>query len=69
MGKSIVAPYSVRAKPGAPVSTPLRWEEVREQKIRPSDFTIRTVRDRLEKVGDLFAAIRQRPQELPKLAV
>ena len=69
MGKSIVAPYSVRAKPGATVSTPLRWEEVRERKLRPGDFTLRTLRDRLEKVGDLFSVIRQRPQQLPKLAV
>lgn len=69
MGKSIVAPYSVRAKPGAPVSTPLRWEEVRERKVRPSDFTMRTVRDRLEKVDDLFAALLDRAQQLPKLSV
>jgi bifunctional non-homologous end joining protein LigD len=69
MGKSIVAPYSVRAKPGATVSTPLRWEEVRERKLRPGDFTLRTLRDRLETVDDLFSAIRQRPQQLPKLAV
>ena len=69
MGKSIVAPYSVRAKPGATVSTPLRWEEVREHKIRPGDFTIRTVRDRLEKVSDLFRAVRDHAQQLPKLTV
>jgi len=69
MGKSIVAPYSVRAKPGAPVSTPLRWDEVRDGKLRPSDFTIRTVRDRLEKVDDLFAPIRDRAQQLPKLLI
>ena len=69
MGKSIVAPYSVRAKPGAPVSTPLGWEEVRERKLRPSDFTLRTVRDRLEKVDDLFAAIRDRTQLLSELPV
>jgi len=67
MGKSIVAPYSVRAKPGAPVSTPLRWKEVRERKLRPSDFTLRTVRERLMKVGDLFRAICDRAQQLPKL--
>jgi bifunctional non-homologous end joining protein LigD len=69
MGKSIVAPYSVRAKPGAPVSTPLRWEEVRAGKLRPNDLTIQTVRERLGKIGDLFAAIRDRAQQLPKLPV
>jgi bifunctional non-homologous end joining protein LigD len=67
MGKSIVAPYSVRAKPGAPVSTPLRWDEVREGNIRPGDFTIRTVRDRLQQTGDLFEPIREHHQRLPKL--
>jgi bifunctional non-homologous end joining protein LigD len=67
MGKSIVAPYSVRAKPRATVSTPLRWEEVRERKVRPADFTLTTVRDRLEQVGDLFDAILHHPQQLPKL--
>jgi bifunctional non-homologous end joining protein LigD len=69
MGKSIVAPYSVRAKPGATVSTPLRWEEVRERKLKPSDFTIRTVRGRLIKDGDLFIAILERTQQLPSLSV
>jgi bifunctional non-homologous end joining protein LigD len=69
MGKSIVAPYSVRAKPGAPVSMPLRWEEVCDGKLRPSDFTIRTARDRLEQVGDLFTPMRARAQQLPKLPV
>ena len=67
IGKSIVAPYSVRAKPEAPVSTPLRWDEVREGKVKPADFTIRTVRDRLEQVGDLFGTIGNRAQSLPKL--
>lgn len=67
MGKSIVAPYSVRAKPGAPVSTPLRWDEVREGKLRSGDFTIRTVRDRLEQVDDIFRAICNHAQPLPKL--
>jgi bifunctional non-homologous end joining protein LigD len=67
MGKSIVAPYSVRAKPGATVSTPLRWEEVRERKVRPADFTLTTVRDRLKQVGDLFGAMLHHPQQLPRL--
>jgi bifunctional non-homologous end joining protein LigD len=67
MGKSIVAPYSVRAKPGATVSTPLCWEEVRSQTVRPSDFTVQTVRERLAQQGDLFAALRDRPQQLPTL--
>jgi bifunctional non-homologous end joining protein LigD len=67
LGKSIAAPYSVRAKPEATVSTPLGWDEVHERKLRPTDFTIRTLRQRLAKVGDLFAAILHGAQQLPNL--
>ena len=55
-GRNIGAVYSVRAKPGAPVSTPLRWEELDED-IEPGDFTIATVWDRFQAVGDLFAPV------------
>jgi bifunctional non-homologous end joining protein LigD len=55
-GKNISAVYSVRAKPKAPVSTPLRWEELDED-IEPGDFTIATVWDRYEHAGDLFAPV------------
>ncbi|MFZ5752683.1 MAG: non-homologous end-joining DNA ligase [Bacillota bacterium] len=52
-GRTLPAPYSVRAKPGATVSTPLEWAEV-EKEITPADFTIRTVPERLKLKGDLF---------------
>jgi bifunctional non-homologous end joining protein LigD len=55
-GKNIAAVYSVRAKPGAPVSTPLRWEEL-DDDVEPGDFTIRTIWSRLEQAGDLFAPV------------
>jgi bifunctional non-homologous end joining protein LigD len=51
--QTLAAAYSVRPKPGATVSTPLTWEEV-NSKLKPGDFTIRTICNRLEKVGDLF---------------
>ncbi|HZH90844.1 MAG TPA: non-homologous end-joining DNA ligase [Pyrinomonadaceae bacterium] len=56
-GKSVVAPYSVRPRPGAPVSAPLTWEEVARRKIRPQDFNIRNIRERLARKGDLFKPV------------
>ncbi len=55
-GRNIGSVYSVRAKPGAPVSTPLRWEEL-DDDVEPGDFTIRTIWSRLEQAGDLFAPV------------
>jgi bifunctional non-homologous end joining protein LigD len=52
-GKTIASVYSVRPKPGAPVSTPLRWEELTE-KTRPADFTMAVALERIERHGDLF---------------
>ncbi len=48
-GKLVVAPYSVRPLPGAPVSTPLRWSEV-NTKLDPKKFTIKTVPTRLRRM-------------------
>jgi len=66
--KTLVAPYSVRAAPGAPVSTPIRWEELDDPKLRPDRWTIRTLPARLKEVGDLFAPALSRTQELPELS-
>jgi bifunctional non-homologous end joining protein LigD len=52
-GKTVASVYSPRAKPGAPVSTPLKWEELHKP-IDPRHFNIETVFKRLDKVGDLF---------------
>ncbi len=50
-GATAVAAYSTRAKPRAPVATPLAWEELSE-KLKSDQFTVRTIRDRLDKRGD-----------------
>jgi bifunctional non-homologous end joining protein LigD len=62
-GKTIASPYSVRPKAGAPVSTPLRWEELGE-KVRPRDFAMRDALARVEKHGDLFEPVLQGGQAL-----
>jgi bifunctional non-homologous end joining protein LigD len=62
-GKTIASAYSVRPKPGAPVSTPLRWEELGE-KVRPRDFGMREALERVERHGDLFEAVLKGGQGL-----
>jgi len=62
-GKTIASVYSVRPKPGAPVSTPLHWEELGE-KVRPRDFGRREALARVEKHGDLFEPVLQGGQGL-----
>ena len=67
VGRNTAAPYTLRGLPRAPVSTPLTWDEVEAGTVRPLDFTLRTVPDRLEKLGDLFAPVLGRDQQLPPL--
>ena len=55
-GQTVVAPFSARPLPGAPVSCPLRWEEV-TAKLDPARFTIKTTSVRFEKLGDLLALV------------
>jgi bifunctional non-homologous end joining protein LigD len=64
-GKTVVAPYSLRAIDGAPVSAPLKWEEV-TKKLDPKKFNLRTMPERLAKVGDLFARVFEDRVKLPE---
>jgi bifunctional non-homologous end joining protein LigD len=61
-GKTMASVYSVRPHPGAPVSMPVTWEEV--DTVRPADFTIATIWDRLRRTGDLFAPVLTGGQRL-----
>jgi len=63
-GKSVVAPYSVRPRPGASVSAPLEWSEVARKKITPQSFTIINMMKRIDKKGDLFRPVLMRRQSL-----
>ena len=62
-GKTISAPYVLRAHPRAPVATPLKWDEV-VPGLKPTQFHIANVLRRFERVGDLFAGVLKKPQEL-----
>jgi bifunctional non-homologous end joining protein LigD len=66
-GKTIASVYSVRPKPGAPVSTPLRWEELTED-VRPRDFSMRVALERVERDGDLYAPVLEEPRPLAAAA-
>jgi bifunctional non-homologous end joining protein LigD len=55
--QTVVAPYAVRALPGAPVATPLAWEELEDPELHPRRWTLHTVRDRLEARGDPWEGI------------
>lgn len=67
-GKTIAAPYVLRAYPGAPAATPLRWNEVAPG-LTPDKFTLATVLDRFARVGDLFSPVLTNPQHIePALA-
>ena len=71
----VVASYSVRARPGAPVATPLSWSEVADAALQPGQFTLSTVRARLEQAGDPWdgfarsaSAVQQASRRLTRLA-
>lgn len=61
--QTLAAPYSVRPRPNATVSTPLKWNEV-DRKLNPETFTIRTILKRLEKLGDLFKPVLKSKSDL-----
>lgn len=63
--KTIAAPYVARAFPGAPVSTPLAWEELTPQ-LLPSQFNIKNAPTRFARVGDLFTGVLKKPQKLER---
>ena len=52
-----VAPFSVRARPGAPVAAPLHWAEVEDAQLNPRWFTMRTIGDRLANTPDPWAGM------------
>ena len=64
-GQTLSSVYSARPKPGAPVSTPLDWKEVKPG-ISPGDYNIKNIFKRLEKKGDLFAPVLKKGVDIIK---
>lgn len=68
--QTVVAPYSVRARPGAPVATPLAWEELEDPGLTPLRFTLPTVGERLDRQdwSDPWAGLSRRRYGLARPA-
>jgi bifunctional non-homologous end joining protein LigD len=64
--QTAVPAYAVRPRPGAPVATPLRWDELEDGGLRPDGWTLRTIRARLERDGDPWDGIAGTAGGLPR---
>lgn len=65
LGATYAATYAVRALPTAPISAPCSWEEVEGGRVAPRSFTLRSMRERLGDVGDLWADFHRHGRALP----
>jgi bifunctional non-homologous end joining protein LigD len=63
---TFAAAYTLRARPGAPVSAPCTWEEVERGEVSPTSFTLRNMPQRIAAVGDVWADLRRRGRSLEK---
>ena len=66
MGKTVAGPYCVRARPGAPVSTPIHWSELTAE-LEPRSFTIENAPERFEKLGDIWGEAMKKKNSLRAL--
>ena len=67
INKTLVAPFSVRPAPGAPVSVTIEWDELDDPQLAPDGWDITTALDRLAERGDPLAPLVGRAQRLPQL--
>ncbi|HEX5886249.1 MAG TPA: hypothetical protein VFY67_17030, partial [Pyrinomonadaceae bacterium] len=63
---TFAATYTVRAKPGAPVSAPCTWLELERGEVGPKTFTLRTMAQRISTVGDLWADMLRKKRSLKR---
>ena len=61
---TFAAAYTVRARPGAPVSAPCTWEEIERGEVGPRSFTVRNVPERVAGIGDVWADLRRSGRSL-----
>ena len=67
VNKTLVAPFSARPSPGAPVSVPITWDELDDPDLRPDRWTIADVGDRVATAGDPLAPLLGLQQVLPEI--
>lgn len=67
INRTLVAPYSARPSTGAPVSTPITWDELDDPELAPDRWTISSLPERIATVGDLFSPALSEAQKLPPL--
>jgi bifunctional non-homologous end joining protein LigD len=65
-GATFAAAYAVRARPGAPVSAPCRWEEIERGEVGPQTFGLRDMSRRIAEVGELWSTMRRRRRSLSR---
>jgi bifunctional non-homologous end joining protein LigD len=61
---TFAAPYTVRARRGAPVSAPCTWEEIERGEVDPDTFNVGNMPERIDSVGDLWADLNRRGRSL-----
>lgn len=66
-GKTMAFPYSLRPLPGAPVSTPVKWQEVEHNDFDPGWFNMRNIAERIIRTGDPYTGIFQARQSLDRI--
>jgi bifunctional non-homologous end joining protein LigD len=66
-GKTVAGPYCVRAKPGATVSTPLKWSELTDDDLDPRDFHLGNAAKRFEEIGDIWNEAMRKKNSLRAL--
>lgn len=65
-GQTVVAPYAVRAKPGAPVAVPIEWNELRDKKLTSQSYTVKNIFRRLSQKNDPWQGIWRQTYSLER---